>query len=122
MHLHNPNCKWSGRTWLVMVSVSLHTSLPAHARLTCPRKPNPPACGSAQSLLAPVILVALQIITTWVGAACRVAVKIMTKRFGPDGNLEPHFLRRIVHEVDILNHIGAPTPASLLLHSAHPLI
>ena len=43
----------------------------------------------------------------------------MTKRFGPDGNLEPHFLRRIVHEVDILNHIGAPSPASLLLRSAH---
>ena len=33
--------------------------------------------------------------------ARRVAVKTMTKRYGPDGLLEANFVRRVQHEVDM---------------------
>ncbi len=30
----------------------------------------------------------------------------MPKRFGPDGALEKHYVRRVFNEVDICNHLG----------------
>mmetsp|Transcript_18592 Transcript_18592/g.56153 ORF Transcript_18592/g.56153 Transcript_18592/m.56153 type:complete len:489 (-) Transcript_18592:1324-2790(-) len=36
----------------------------------------------------------------------RVAIKTMAKRFGPDGYLDQMFVRRVLHEVDILQHLG----------------
>ncbi|PRW57858.1 calcium-dependent kinase 29-like [Chlorella sorokiniana] len=36
----------------------------------------------------------------------RVAVKVMPKRFGPDGFLERQFARRVRNEVDIASHLG----------------
>lgn len=36
----------------------------------------------------------------------KVAIKTMVKRFGKDGFLESDFVRRVYHEVDILQHLG----------------
>lgn len=42
----------------------------------------------------------------YVHPPCRVAVKVMPKRFGPDGFLERQFARRVRNEVDIASHLG----------------
>ncbi|GAB4824203.1 hypothetical protein N2152v2_011249 [Parachlorella kessleri] len=36
----------------------------------------------------------------------RFAVKLMPKRFAPNGALDKHFARRVINEVDICNHLG----------------
>ena len=40
---------------------------------------------------------------------CSFAVKTIAKRWAPGAQMEPLFVRRIQHEVDIYNHIGKPT-------------
>lgn len=37
---------------------------------------------------------------------CSFAVKMIAKRWAPETHMEPLFVRRIQHEVDICNHIG----------------
>lgn len=40
---------------------------------------------------------------------CRFAAKVITKRWGPAGAMEPLFVKRMQHEVDICNHVGKTT-------------
>ena len=54
-----------GRTWLAMVHMSFHTSLPVHLMLTCPKKLLPPCLWLCSGFARPsgfVTLVAHQII------------------------------------------------------------
>lgn len=37
---------------------------------------------------------------------CRFAAKVIAKRWGPGAVMEPMFVRRVQHEVDISNHVG----------------
>lgn len=48
---------------------------------------------------------------------CSFAVKTIAKRWAPGSYMEPLFVRRIQHEVDIYNHIGQLLPAPSHTHA-----
>lgn len=50
------------------------------------------------------------------GAPCRFAVKSMPKRFAGDGTLEAYYVRRVLNEVDICNHLGRCALQRLPVH------
>ena len=47
----------------------------------------------------------------WPPACRRFAVKSMPKRFASGGHLEPYYVRRVLNEVDICNHLGRQAAA-----------